>query len=219
MALVASAVLTETLGLLNDLGGAIYVDTAMWPLMNKAYRELQNKLTAYGIGTTKEVNSIPITITAGDTSMVDGGTLPADLIVPKEIKERRAGSTDFYSDMDDRDWEPLNLPTKTYLGYWVWREDQIKFPAATEDREIIIRYIKGFSAITTGNSPIFIINSQQWLAQKTASIAAMFIGSNPTRSNALALGLEEIWDDLITTAVKKKQTLPVRRRRTRYRRP
>lgn len=219
MALLASTVLVETKGLLNDLGGAIYADTAMWPLMNKAYRELQNKLTAYGIGTTKEVNSNPITITAGTTSMVDGGTLPADLILPKEVKERRAGSTDLYVDLTDADFEPLNLPAKTYLGWWSWREDEIKFPAATEDREILIRYVKGFAPIVQANSPVLIINSQQWLAQRTAAIAAMFIGGNPTRANALSADLKELWDDLIQTAVKKKQTTPVRRRRTRYRRP
>lgn len=217
MAVVAQAVLDEARVLLNDLGGAVYPDLPMWPLINKAYRELQNKLTAYGVGTTKEVSTV-VVVPANTVRLADGALLPADLIEPIELKERASGvTTARWVVVSPADFEPDNLSPKTYLGYWAWREDEIKLAPSTTDRDLLIRYTKAFGGVTGTNSPILVINSTQWLAQRTAALAALVIGHNVTRSNELLGDLAGLWSDLIGVAVKRKQSIPVRRRRTRFR--
>jgi hypothetical protein len=182
---------------------------------NKAYMELQTKVSALGIGTTKEV-SAPIPVDAGVTSLRAGAGLPADLLYPKFLQERGRDSTDNWIDMKETDWEPNNKP-KDRLECWSWREDELKFPECAIDRDILLRYAKTLGDITGLNSPILIINSQQWLACRLASLASRFLGSNPGRADALSGELMGIWDDFRITLVKRRQSIPVRRKRTRYR--
>lgn len=203
--------------LLNDPNGAIYPDTAMYPVMNTAYRELQTKLSALGVAATKEVSSA-ITVPAYTTSLVDGGLLPSDLLYPVWLGEKVVGSTLRYDKMDEVAWDP-DITQGPSLIYWVWREEQIKFAGATTDRAVLIRYIKGLGTIVDLNSTIAILNSSIWLERKTAALAALTIGNNPTRARELEGTLIEVWDDLKATLIHKKQSRPVRRRRTRYRVP
>lgn len=218
MAFTALEVLNEALGLLNDPNGAAYPSVAMYPLINKAYRELQNKLTSYGIGTTKETSSI-VNVVAGTVKLSDGAGLPPDLIQPFELSERVMGSgTEVpWAGMDQTDFDPINLAPHTSLSFWSWREDEIKFSAATTNREVLIRYTKSLGGVTGAASPILVINSQQWLGQRTAIIAARAIGANPRRADELAGDIIEVWSDLIGPMVKRKQSIPVRRRRTKFR--
>lgn len=218
MALLASDVLIEVLGLLNDPSGAVYPSAQIYVLMNKAYREMQNKLSSYGIGTTKEISAV-VPVLAGVLRLGDGAGLPADLLAPNDVKERALGSpaSVYFRDMIETDFDPSNLPAKDYLGSWTWREDEIKFTASTADREVLIRYTRSLGGITGAASPILILNSQQWLAQRTAIIAARAIGGNPSRADELAGDLVSLESDLIGPMVKRKQSIPVRRRRTKFR--
>lgn len=216
MSLLASTILTEARGLLNDPSGAIYPDTPMFTLANKVYRELQTKLSSYGISTTKEV-SAAISVPLGVTRLGDGALLPADLLYPKELKERAVGEV-YWHDMEEKEWEP-DAVQGTYLIYWTWREDEIKFLGSTSIREVLIKYVKTLGTITSGTSPILILGCETWLSQRLATVAAMTVGANPTRAQALAGDLEGIWDDFIGGVLRRKQTIPVRRRRTRYRVP
>jgi hypothetical protein len=211
--------LAEARGLLNDPDGAIYVNTLMITLGAKVYRELQTKLSSMNIGTVKEFNSTPIEVAAGTTALIAGAGLPADLLFPIELKERADGATFWPSEpnMEQRDWEP-NVPLVTELRYWAWREDEIKFPGATSAREVQIRYSKSLGTISATSSQIQILNCESWFAQRLAVVAAITL-SNPTRGAALAGDLEGLWDDFVRTMIKRKQSIPVRRRRTRYRRP
>jgi len=216
MALIASTVLALCRSAyLNDPSGAIYPDVTMYPVMQTAYKELQTKLSGMGIGSTKEIFPA-ITVPAGTIALVDGGLLPTDLISPMTISERQSGATTPYLDMDERDWEP-DITIDTRLNFWAWREDEIKFPGATTDRQILIHGIKGYTAITGINSPIQILNCDVWLAKRTAAIAALTIGGNAVRAKALNEDLVTDWDDFKQGVTKRKQAIPVRRRRTRYR--
>lgn len=220
MALTAGTVLTSCrTALLNDPTGAIYPDSAMYPVMSKAYRELQTKMVALGVAFPKEI-SAAITVTAGTVRLADGASLPTDIVSPIQLWERVSGATTSqWEDMTERDVEPVIIPADTVLRYWAWREDEIKFPAASTDREVLIQYYKQTNAISASGSVITILNCQQWLEQRTAVIAAATIGANPTRAKMLSEDLKTLWDDFKATQVKKAQNLPVRRRRTRYRRP
>jgi hypothetical protein len=119
--------------------------------------------------------------------------------------------------MDEMDFEPLVNPPSDKLRYWAWREEELKFPICTTDREVIIHFVQTIGSVTGVSSPILILNSQQWLAQRLASVASLVLGSNPSRAKALDEDLVGIWDDLRSTLVRRKQSIPVRRRRTRYR--
>lgn len=210
-----ATVLAEARGLLNDPDGVIYASAPMVVLGNKAYQELQTKLSANGIGTTKEV-SASIDVDAGTIFLGAGAGLPTDLLYPVSLQERNQDTEEEPTDMTEADWEP-NISPGTRLQYWAWREDEIKFPEAATDREVIIRYVKTLGTISATTSTISILNSQQWLAQRLASLAARHLGHNPTRASSLDLDMVTLWDDLRATLVKRKQAIPVRRRRTRYR--
>lgn len=217
MPLLAGDVMTVTkTALLNDPNGAIYPDVAMYPVMNKCYKELQTKLTRMGIPTIKEVDD-QIIVPANTKALIEGGLLPPNLILPVWLGERAVGSTLRYEPMSERSWDP-NMGPANQLIYWVWREDQIKFVGATTDRDVMIRYKKSLNKIQDANSEIPILNCEVWLAQRTAAVAAGTIGSNPTRAKMLNDDLIYIWDDFCGTLVHKDQSRPVRRRRTRYRR-
>lgn len=220
MALLTSTVLTGARDLLNDPSGAIYPDAPMFRLINKAYRELQVKLTTFGISTTKEIfTTVPVN--AGVTSLSDGAGLPSDILYPIKLLERARSSTEQWKEMAETDFEPQNLTPSQFLNFWTWREDEIKFPAATTNRDVQIQGIKSLGTLSSGTSPILIIGSDLWLAQRAAAIAAMVIGANPSRAQALQMDLDRnggVWDDLKIILVRRKQNVPVRRRRTRYRR-
>ena len=220
MTILASTVLTDCrTGLLNDPSGAIYADTPMYSLMNKAYHELQNKLAAIGLSTATEV-STAIAVPAGTNFLGDGALLPSDFLYPIWLKERATGSTsaDDYTDMIEVGVEPFTAATPT-LGFWAFREEEIKFPidGATTARDVLMKYKKSLGSVTTGNSVIRVINSAEWIAQRTASLAALVIGGNPRRSEALSEDLKQLWDDLKVTLIRRGQNKPLRRGRTRYR--
>lgn len=216
MATVANDVLVEARGLLNDPSGAIYVTAPMLTLMNKVYRELQTKVSSYGVSTTKEISAV-VPVMKGTSSLGDGSGLPTSLLYPIWMKERNYLSADRFIEMSEMDFEPIVNPPTDKLLYWAWREDELKFPACTTDREVMIHFVQTLGAITALTSPILILNSQQWIAQRLAAVAASMLGSNPTRAKTLNDDLVSVWDDLRITLVRRKQSIPVRRRRTRYR--
>jgi len=218
MALVTGTVITEIKGLLNDPTGSIYPDVALLPLLNKAYRELQVKLGALGAGVTREVSQV-LTLGIGVKSLDDGTGLPNDFILPVELGERAVGSEAPFDKMDEREWDP-DLKPSDRLNFWVFREEAIKFVGCTLERELLLRYIKSLVPLTDVGTPIQISDSQTFLAQRTAALAALLIGGNSSRAEALMLdlyGAQGPWEDLKSTKVKRMQNIPVRRRRTRWR--
>ena len=216
MATLASDILAEARGLLNDPSGAIYVTNPMITLLNKVYRELQTKVSSYGVSTTKEISQV-VPVPAGTPNLGDGSGLPPDMLYPITLKERAALSSDEFAPMTEVDFEPIINPPSDFIQFWAWREDELKFPVCSTDRELLIKYVKTLGNIVGLNSPILIINSQQWLGQRLAAVASLVLGFNPSRANALNEDLVAIWDDFRITLVRRKQSIPVRRRRTRYR--
>lgn len=218
MALVAGEILSEIKGLMNDPAGSIYPDGALIPLLNKSYRELQIKLGALGISVTRNVVGTSFLL-SGIKTLGDGSGLPSDLIYPIELGERRSGSDDNYTLMHETEWE-MDREATDHLEVWTWREESLWFVGATTDRQLLIRYVKSLAPVTDGTSPILINDSQTWLAQRTASMASLLLGHNPSRAEALVTDLYSAngpWEDLKATKVKRLQNIPVRRRRTRWR--
>lgn len=216
MALLASEVIAEARGLLNDPSGAIYPTAPMVVLLNKVYKELQTKVSALGVSTTKEISQF-LPVPAGTARLGDGAGLPASLLYPIWLKERALGTADKFIDMTEVEFEPYYTTPPLILQYWAWREDELKFAICSANREILVRFVQTLGAVTATTSPILILNSQQWLAQRLGAVASALLGSNPARAKILQDDLVEIWDDLRITLVRRKQSLPTRRRLTRYR--
>ena len=72
--------------------------------------------------------------------------------------------------MYPRPWDNAMEPTGE-LRYWTWRENEIKTPGATSDREVTVKYIKGFPLLNNENSPILINSSLEFLSYRTAVIS------------------------------------------------
>jgi len=216
MAITAQEPLTEVKALLNDPDGNIYPDARVIPFMQKAYRELQTKMMLNGLPVLKE-SSVDIPVAAGTLLLGDGSGLPTDFIYPIELHERVSGSTDRYEEMKELAWEGDYIPSDRLL-YWNWREEEVKFAGATTPREVRIRYMKGLARITGVGSNIAVNNAVSFLATRTASLAARFLGSNPTRADALDGDAGMALSDLLGILVKRDQGLGIRRRVNRYRR-
>lgn len=216
MAYTAQDPLTEAKVLLNDPSGHVYADDKLLPLMQKAYRELQLKMQLNGLATMKEI-SANLTVTAGTTSLGDGSGLPSDFVLPIDLEERASGSSLKFESMEETTWEP-NITPGVSLRFWNFREEQVKFPAALGNREVRMKYQKGLTRITATTTPIQIIGAETFLASRTAAIAAMVLGENPSRAEAINGDAAGALFDLIALLVKQNQALPIRRRVNRYRR-
>jgi hypothetical protein len=210
----AQQVVSEAQSLLNDAPGIFYTFDSLLPYLNKAYRELQDYYRLHGLKTTVDVAAV-ILVPAGSLSL---GNPPPDMLRPISLAERTPGSTEQFTDMDERSWEPDETNTN-HLRLWTWREETIYFVGASADREIRIRYVKSLADLTGGNSFIGISNSKLVLASRTAALGARFIGENSTRADELDTETGQALDRLIVTAIRQNQGLPARRRRTRYRVP
>lgn len=210
----AQDVMVEAQGLLNDAAGIFYSLDSLLPYLNRAYRELQDYYNLHGLKTTVTTATL-VTVPANALSLQNP---PPDLLRPLHLAERTPGTSEQFTDMDERSWEPDETPTN-HLRIWTWREETIFFVGATADREIRIRYVKGLSALSGPGSFVGITNSKLVLASRTASLGARYIGENPTRADELDSETGRALDRLIVTAIRQNQGLPARRRRTRYRVP
>lgn len=216
MAIIAATPLAEAKVLLNDPSGNIYADDKMLPLLQKAYAELQTKMMLNGLPVLKEA-ALATAVNIGTVALGDGSGLPSDFIYPIELAERRKNSTDLYEKMDELEWEPTTQQSDRLL-YWNWREEEIKFLGATTDREVRIRYMKGLTRITATTTPISVNNSTTFLAARCAAVAALVLGSNPSRAEALNGDAGGALVDLLALLVKRQQGIGIRRRPNRYRR-
>jgi hypothetical protein len=101
------------------------------------------------------------------------------------------------------------LPT---LGVWEWDGEGIKFVGANQDREILLRYLKGLPQITSASTDLPITGAKRYLALKTAAEAADDIGQNRARSDRLETKAEFEMNRFLAIRVKLQQDTSVRRR-------
>jgi len=214
MATTAAAAITLAQSLLHDSAGISYTTAKLLPLLAKAYRELQVKLTKAGISTAREASTSQ-TVLANVVALTDGAGLPNNFLYPVELKER-GNTSEQWSTMTEYNWEP-DFERATTLRYYSFREEQIHFVGATTDRLLYMKYWKSLTPITADTTPLEIADSDIYLASRTAAIAALVLGENPTRATALNQDAQLLWEDLKGIRVKGRQSMPVRRRVNRYR--
>lgn len=212
MAFTLASITPRVRSRLNDQIAAVYTDAVLLPFAVDAVDELQLELELNG-GLVLQKRGTALTVGTTVTSITYASTpaLPADLLEPLNLEERLSGSSDMYVPLIRRQWTPDVLPTDS-LRYYDWREQALFFIGATSARQLRIDYLKRALTITTISDSITINNSQMFLIDRIAALAARYIGSNPTRADELDQEAEINLNKLTRIAAKAKQGVRTRRR-------
>jgi hypothetical protein len=190
---------------LNDQAGR-FTNAILMPYIKMALGYMETNLEENGVACKNEIDSaIPVKANATELT-----PLPADFIMPIALKERAAGSSDLYTDMHQRPWEPEITPGDK-LVYWTWRHDRIMLAPATTDREVKLYYQRTFP-IANVTTDVVYGYARQFLSAKTAALVHMLVSQNETLAsvcdNQANLNMEQI----INIQIKKLQAMPYRRR-------
>jgi hypothetical protein len=213
---------------LNDSDQNIYTNLALIPYAQDAGDELQSMLELNGALVLEEISTIipfPISLNANQENLVSLGNggdgsaagapfdslIPDDMLEPQRLEERLTGTTDQFIPMIRRAWEPDVQPTDS-LRYWSYREEDIFFVGCTTARDIKVYYLKKLINITGVGSVIAVNNSQQFMINRTAAMAARYLGENPTRADELDKEATLNLDWVIRIGLKSKQGARTRRR-------
>ena len=194
----------QAAALLNDISKVDYSYTVQLPYLKSAYNKLLLRLQDNGVTVIEEI-STAINV-AADATFV---TLPSDLIQPIKLEERLDNTSELYQSVEKVNAIP-ELTQLDYIAVWNWREEVIYINPPRLAREVKLTYIKSLTALADHTTNIPIINSLEYLANKTAALCARFIGENPTRATELDLEAGEALSLAIGVEVKAKQSNPVR---------
>ncbi len=209
----AGDVFSEVRLLLNDTAAKLYTNTILLPVLNKAYRELQQNFIDNGIAVEKE-QTAALTVPIGKT-LIDFSTTPAlpdNLLYPIMLYEKFLGQADTeYSKMIERGWPP-DLTQSDRLMYWSWEHEALNFVGAIGPVELRIRFYGRLPVLTDAMDDLIILDCETFLAARTAAIAATVIGASPTKGQLLQGDAENALGLLLSTNVKNRQAIPVRRR-------
>src|SRR5690348_7815083 len=205
-------ILTEARALLNDTGSAIFTDTALLPLIKKAYQELQDELVLNGVGDIKESDDT-VLLSNGATKTIDPSVTFPDLILPVAMWEKPSNAnpdTDYVAMVEYRFGPDIDQEEK--MRFWYWEDGKIQLPRCTTNNIILkVKYLKFLTVIVDVNTIIPIINCQTYLAARTAAIAAYSIGGNPDRAEIYNGDAQKRLGVIIQTLVKRQQGQPTRR--------
>jgi len=199
---------------LNDKDGQIFNDIALLPILQSAYDELAEMYEENSLPTTnKKSGTLVILQGMVDIGNGTGPALPLDLIEVQGVFERTFGSSENFIPVTKMDFLPRFNTLSSQLLYYTWQGQAIRFNGANTDREVQLDYIANtFNPIISPSSVINILNCKTALAYRTAGIAAMDIGENPTRSADLNSSASMAADRLINIATKGQQGIVTRRR-------
>src|SRR5438876_7385903 len=177
--------------------------------MRIAVDELQQYFQLHDLAITQLTSSI-INIPSGTTQC----PLPSDLIEPQEVYERAEGIDPFVK-MTRKEYLPHYLgstPLNQFI-YYVWKNQEIRFPVSIRNNEIKIDYLRQlFTTIVDENTQINIINAKTFLEYRTASLCAEFIERNLASSQSLNQYAILALDRTTGISIKGKQNIMTRRR-------
>jgi len=200
-------VVDEAAAMLNDAGLISWTKERLILHGFQAHRQLQVELALNGLPIIKQISAI-ITVAVGDTDL--GSNQPANLLEPKTLWERAAGTQDTFVLMQEKGWEP-ELPQSSSLNYWNWRGDIIRFIGATTAREVKIRYLGGIEVPTQDEDSLGFLFAENYLIPETAALAAGSLGNKATYE-AMHIVATMNLEKVIAFNIKGQQALPVRRR-------
>lgn len=199
---------TKAAALLNDSAQAIFTFATLKPFAQKAFEEMVLELDSNHVTVEFKVSaSIPVPLSANPSVL----TLPTDFLYPERLEERMADTSDGYDRMVEKSFE-TNIIGTTSIRYWAWYGDQIHFPPCTQNREVLLYYVKFFTTPDVEIDPIMVDNRVKlYLEARTAAIAAALILQDEGRSSALNDDAVNWLDKVIRVMVRNKQGIAARR--------
>lgn len=202
--------------LYNDIFGDVLDDDTLLPYFKIAYDDLRQECMDLNIPITNQTSEV-ITVPQGVRSV--GGTeanspaLPENLIDIVEVYERLAGTNNDFTLMKGMRFLPHTEVLTQYFQVYTWQNQALKFLGANGDVDIKIDYVADtLGNIVNGNTVIHPWNSKNPLGYRTAALCAEFIGENKTRADALNANASRAVENMLNTAIKSQQNMPVRRR-------
>lgn len=170
MSAASEVALTAARTMLNDDGGNLWTDTALFPKLQQAHREMQAILRLASSPVMRNINFQ--TINSGVTSV----TIPTDLIEPIKLWEK--ATTDpvtSYTLLTSSDPLP-NLIAGPTLQYYQWQEELINLIGATANRAIQLLYWRSLPLPNVGTDLIGFIQGELYLAPRIAALAHASVG-------------------------------------------
>ena len=193
--------------MLNDFGLTSWTKERLIVHCFQAHRQLQVKLALNGLPIMKEISAV-ITVLAGATGL--GVNQPANLLEPKTLWERAAGSGETFVQMIEKGWEPESTQVESLI-YWTWRGDLIKFVGATSNREVKVRFLGGIDVPEADEDSLGFMFAENYLIPETAALAAGSLGNTEIFAACDAIAERNI-DEVIRFNIKGQQGLPTRRK-------
>lgn len=199
---LASTVMDLAAALCGDRNKVLYNYTNLLPYLKLAVLDLGGAVTISDVSALEREHTSN-TIAA---AIVEHPNPPSDLNAPISLWERPDGSTSDldWVPMDEQDWDPSEAQGES-LGVWKFADEKIKFRGATTARKVKMLYRAKLADVVDQNSVISIIDSDKFLAVKTASYAARFIGKNVALGAALNGEAQEALDLFLGIRTKEDQ--------------
>ena len=201
---LASTVMDEAAGLLNDVNKTLFTYTVQLPYLSSAWNKLQLKLQENSIPVMREV-STTINVNANASTV----TLSSDVLQPIKLEERERSSSDLWTEVEEVESIPVMDQVDSIL-YWCWREETLEINSPRTDREVRLTYWKSLNPCTSSSSNLNVTKSLEYLANKTAALCARYIGENETRASSLEFEASQALQTLLNLEIKNRQNLPVR---------
>jgi len=210
---LASAIMANVASLLNDSAQINFTNTALLPYLQIAFQDLKDEMLDNNVPFTNEVSSIlQITTSMFDIGGNTGPALPSDLIEIQGCYERLTGTDDDFTLMVRMDYLPPITELTDELIYWTWQEQIIQFLGALTIRDVRLNYIGTSVTISSPSTNVGVLNSESYLQYRCASLAAEYIGENPTRAAGLQNDAQAALDKFLNLSNKGRQSIATRRR-------
>ena len=207
MSVTAGVAMQLAADLLNDSPRNRYTDTVLLPFFNLALSDLIDEFQIYEVRIASKQDAA-VTITAGGLVFTP---LPTLMMLPISLYEKAEGAPDRdFKLIHERRWLPFRDQNET-LNDWALRDGAINFVGATTNRDVVLRYLKGFGEASSGATSFSFREAKTYLGERTAAIQAA-VTEDYDRAKALASLSQESLMKLVNKHVKKDQARPIRRR-------
>lgn len=199
--MTAATVLAQSAVLLNDPAQSTWTNTVLLPCLTKAGEELEQHFEVNEIPIQKQV-SIVIEVTTADTELAQ---LPTDMVEPIHLWERTDDSTEDWIKVREVEFIDMNMNDTNQIVQWAYRNGKIYINSPTTDREVKLDYVRSMTALDSTGATVEVQQAKNFLAARTAQIAAANIGNNPSKAASLEEDVTTCLDRLIRRMLKNKQ--------------
>lgn len=192
-----------------------------FPMLNAAYRDLQDELTDAGFETfpaeaeLTQVPAISVNPQPGlqvsidyngynnGTQNFDSPYLPIDMVGPLRLWERQSGANAQYIPMGPANDGLPSVAQGYRFGVWEWRQDKIWMVGATQINDLRLRYNSILPDLVDGDSPVLVLRSDRALAY---ALVAEWAGARGSpMAAALVAKANECIGKMTNRTARKKQ--------------